>query len=34
MLDLMYRMVGKPEEQRPLGRPRNSWVDSIEIDPR
>jgi hypothetical protein len=28
-----YRiMVGKPEEQRPLGRARRSWVDNIKID--
>jgi hypothetical protein len=30
-----YRMlVGKPEEKRPLGRPRRRWVDSIKIDLR
>jgi hypothetical protein len=23
------RLVGKPEEKRPLGRPRHSWVDNI-----
>jgi hypothetical protein len=27
-------LVGKPEGKRPLGRPRRSWVDSIEIDLR
>jgi hypothetical protein len=26
--------VGKPEGQRPLGRPRRSWVDNIKIDLR
>jgi hypothetical protein len=24
-------MVGKPEEQRPLGRPRRRWKDNIKI---
>jgi hypothetical protein len=28
-----YRLlVGKPEEKRPLGRPRRRWVDRIRID--
>jgi hypothetical protein len=28
-----YRIpVGKPEEKRPLGRPRRRWVDNIKID--
>jgi hypothetical protein len=28
-----YRLlVGKPEEKRPLGRPRRRWVDSIRMD--
>jgi hypothetical protein len=28
-----YRIsVGKPEEKRPLGRPRHRWVDNIEMD--
>jgi hypothetical protein len=27
-------LVGKPEEKRPLGRPRRRWVDNIEIDLR
>jgi hypothetical protein len=28
-----YRiMVGKPEEKRPLERPRRRWVDNIKID--
>ena len=28
-----YRvLVGKPEEKRPLGRPRRRWVDNIRID--
>jgi hypothetical protein len=26
--------VEKPEEKRPLGRPRRRWVDSIKIDLR
>jgi hypothetical protein len=27
-----YRiLVGKPEENRPLGRPRRVWVDNIKI---
>jgi hypothetical protein len=26
-----YRpLVGKPEEKRPLGRPRRRWVDNIK----
>jgi hypothetical protein len=30
-----YRiLVGKPEEKRPLGRPRNRWLDNIKIDLR
>jgi hypothetical protein len=30
-----YRiLVGKPEEKRPLGRPRRSWEDNIRIDLR
>jgi hypothetical protein len=24
--------VGKPEENRPLGRPRRRWVDNIRMD--
>jgi hypothetical protein len=28
-----YRsFVGKPDEKRPLGRPRRRWVDNIRID--
>jgi hypothetical protein len=28
-----YRLlVEKPEEKRPLGRPRRRWVDNIKID--
>jgi hypothetical protein len=27
-----YRMVGKPESKRPLGRPRLRWVDNIKMD--
>jgi hypothetical protein len=30
-----YRiLVGKPEEKRPLGRPRRRWVDNIKMDVR
>jgi hypothetical protein len=25
-------LVGKPEEKRPLGRPRRSWEDNIKMD--
>jgi hypothetical protein len=25
-------LVGKPEERRPLGRPRCRWVDNIRMD--
>jgi hypothetical protein len=25
-------LVGKPEEKRPLGRPRRMWVNNIRID--
>jgi len=25
-------LVGKPEGKRPLGRPRHSWVDNINMD--
>jgi hypothetical protein len=27
-------LVGKPEDKRPLGRPRCKWVDSIKMDLR
>jgi hypothetical protein len=28
-----YRiLVGKPEEKRPLGRPRRRWADNIKMD--
>ena len=28
-----YRvLVGRPEERRPLGRPRRRWEDNIKID--
>ena len=26
--------MGKPEEKRPLGRPRGRWEDNIKIDPQ
>jgi hypothetical protein len=30
-----YRiLVGKPEEKRPLGRPRHKWEDNIRMDLR
>jgi hypothetical protein len=25
-------LVGKPEERRPLGRPRRRWEDNIKMD--
>jgi hypothetical protein len=25
-------LVGKPEENRPLGRPRRKWEDNIQMD--
>jgi len=25
-------LVGKPEGQRPLGKPRSRWVDNIKMD--
>jgi hypothetical protein len=25
-------LVGKPEGNRPLGRPRRRWVDNIKVD--
>jgi hypothetical protein len=29
----VYRvLVGKPEENRPLGKPRRRWVDNIKMD--
>jgi hypothetical protein len=29
----VHRMlVGKPEEKRPLGRPRRKWEDNIKMD--
>jgi hypothetical protein len=29
----VYRvLVGKPEEKRPLGRPRLRWADNIKMD--
>jgi hypothetical protein len=27
-------LVGKPEEKKPLGRPRRGWVDNIKMDLR
>jgi hypothetical protein len=29
----VYRLlVGKPEEKRPLGRPRRRWIDNIKME--
>jgi hypothetical protein len=28
------RLVEKPEEKIPLGRPRNRWVNNTKMDPR
>jgi len=28
----VYRVLGKPEGRRPLGRPRCRWVDNIRTD--
>ena len=25
-------LVGKPEEKRPMGRPRHRWMDNIRMD--
>jgi hypothetical protein len=31
----VYRvLVGKPEDKRPLGRPRRRWEDNIKLDVR
>jgi hypothetical protein len=27
-------LVGKPEEKKPLGKPRHRWVDNIKMDLR
>jgi hypothetical protein len=27
-------LLGKPEEKRPLGKPRRRWVDNIKIEIR
>jgi len=27
----VYRVLGKPEGKRPLGRPRRRWVDNIRM---
>jgi transposase len=29
-----YRMLGKPEGKRPLGRPRRRWLDNIKMNLR
>jgi len=30
---VVYRvLVGKPEERRPIGRPRRRWEDNIKMD--
>jgi hypothetical protein len=28
----VYRLVGKPEGKRPLGKPRRRWIDNIKMD--
>jgi hypothetical protein len=28
------KLVGEPEGERPLGRPRSRWVDNIKMDLR
>jgi hypothetical protein len=28
----VYKLVGKPEGKRPLGRPRCRWMDNIKMD--
>jgi hypothetical protein len=31
---ISYRLlIGKPEEERPLGRPRRRWLNNIRTDP-
>jgi hypothetical protein len=30
----VYKILGKPEEKSPLGRPRRRWVDNIKMDLR
>ena len=30
--DVHRMLVGKPEEKRPLGRPRRTWEDNIKMD--
>jgi hypothetical protein len=30
--DVYWILVAKPEEKRPLGRPRRRWEDNIETD--
>jgi hypothetical protein len=32
--DRVHILVGRPEERRPLGRPRRRWVDNIKMDLR
>jgi hypothetical protein len=32
--DVYIVLVGKPEEKRPLGRPRRRWEKNIKTDPR
>jgi hypothetical protein len=28
----VYKLLGKPEGKRPLGRPRCWWIDNIKMD--
>jgi hypothetical protein len=30
--NVYWLLVGKPEEKRPLGRPRHRWIDNIKMD--
>jgi hypothetical protein len=32
--DAYRTLMGKPEERRPLGRPRHRWEDNIKMDRR
>jgi len=34
MRDAYKILFGKPEQKRPLGRPRHSWEDNIRLDLR
>jgi hypothetical protein len=32
--EYMYVIGGRPEEERPMGRPSRRWVDNIKMDLR